>query len=98
VDAAQLSDAIVIYTGREISPFPARSAERLSEHFDDLTASDLVPEVTRLDEEFYQTEPAEREPLNAAADRAAAAFVARHPDLTMDAVDALRWCYTYDWR
>ncbi|PZS31617.1 MAG: hypothetical protein DLM58_11355 [Pseudonocardiales bacterium] len=76
----------------------ARSVERLSEHFDTLKASDLAVEAARLDEEFYEIEPANGESLNEAADHAAAILATHHPGLTKDAVDALRWCYTYDWR
>lgn len=98
METSQISEALVIYTGRGASPFPIRSLERLAERFGPAAASDLAAEVTRLDEEFYATEPASDESLDAAADRAAAVFAARHPDLTRDAVDALRWCYTYDWK
>jgi hypothetical protein len=98
MDADRLSEALIIYTGRRTSPFPVRSVERLSEHLGSLAAADLATEVTRLDEEFYATEPTNDESLDVAADRAAAIFATRHPDLTSDAVDALRWCYTYDWK
>jgi hypothetical protein len=54
--------------------------------------------VTQLDKEFYEVEPTPGQSLNDAADTAAARFPARHPDLTADAVAALRWCYTYDWK
>lgn len=98
MDAVRLSEALVIYTGRGRSAFPIRSLERISEHFGSVEAADLTAEVARLDEEFYRTEPSKDESLDAAADRAAATFAAHHPDLTSDAVDALRWCYTYDWK
>jgi predicted Ser/Thr protein kinase len=95
---AVLSHAVVIYTGRGISPFPVRSIERLAEHFVSLQAAELAPVVAGLDEEFYEVEPASGESLNAAADRAAAVFTSHHPELTAEAIDALRWCYTYDWK
>ena len=53
---------------------------------------------TRLDEEFYEVEPTDDESLEGSADRAAAVLSARHPELAPAAVDALRWCYTYDWK
>lgn len=98
MDGLLVSEAIVIYTGRGLSPFPARSLERLPERFDPLVASDLAAEVTRLDEEFHSVEPKNGESLEESADRATAAFAEHHPELTTAAVDALRWCYTYDWK
>lgn len=98
MDPVMTSRAIVVYTGRGLSPFPVRSPERLAEYFGPLVAADLAPVVDRLDEEFYEVSPASSETLEAAADRAVAVFVQRHPELTRDAVDALRWCYTYDWK
>ena len=98
MDALLVSEAVVLYTGRGRSPFPARSVERLQEHFGPLVASDLAAAVTRLDEEFYEIEPANGESLEDSADRAAAVFAERHPELTSAARGALRWCYTYDWK
>lgn len=98
MDALLVSEAILIYTGTGRSPFPTRSVERLPEHFDPVVAADLAAEVVRLDEEFYEVEPETGESLEASADRAAASFAERHPELTTAAVDALRWCYTYDWK
>ncbi len=98
MDANLLSRALVIYTGRGASPYPARSVDRISEYFGIVAAAELEAEVTRLDEEFYMLEPANDESIDAAADRAVSIFAAHHPDLTKDAIDALRWCYTYDWK
>lgn len=72
--------------------------ERLLGYFDPLVVADLAPVIDRLDEEFYEMDPHPGETLNTAADHAVAAFVERHSDLTSEAVDALRWCYTYDWK
>jgi hypothetical protein len=72
--------------------------ERLLEHFEPLVAADLAPLIDRLDEEFYEVGPESAENLNTAADLAAEVFAKRHPDLSAEAVDALRWCYTYDWK
>lgn len=95
----ELSRAIVLYTGRGGgSPFPTRSLERLAQYFDVLEAADLANEIAHLEEEFYEVQPTDLESLNESADRAAAVFASRHPELTEEAVDALRWCYTYDWK
>jgi hypothetical protein len=98
VDAEVVSRAIVVYTGRGLNPFPVRSPERLSAYFGESLALDLVPVVERLDKEFYEIVPASSEPLDEVADRAAGAFGERHPELSREAVDAFRWCYTYDWK
>ncbi|WP_375493437.1 hypothetical protein [uncultured Jatrophihabitans sp.] len=98
MDADLVSQALVVFTGKGLSPFPVRNVDRFAGHFGALTAADLAAEVQRLHDEFYKVEPRADESLVVAADRATAVFVARHPELTSDAVDALRWCYTYDWK
>lgn len=54
--------------------------------------------IVELFQEFYKVEPESHETLNQAADRAVATFTARHPDLSVEAVGALRWYYTFDWK
>jgi hypothetical protein len=72
--------------------------ERLLEHFDSLVAADLAPVIDHLDEEFYEVGPDSADSLKASADLAAEVFAQHHSDLTAEAIDALRWCYTYDWK
>lgn len=93
-----LNRAIILYTGRDISPFPVRDLDRLGGAFTAHDAADLAVEVDRLSHEFYEVKPDANETLIEAADRAAAVFAKRHPELSADAVSALRWCFAYDWK
>ncbi len=85
-----LSAAIILYSGRGLSPFPDRDLDRLP--------AELAGEVDRLASEFYEVTPDANETLIEATDRAAAVFAARHPELSAEAVSALRWGYAYDWK
>jgi hypothetical protein len=58
---------------------------------------DLLNAIEALAKDFYSSEAVhEVADLAEMGDRAAAEFRERHPEIAEDAVDALRWCYTFD--
>jgi hypothetical protein len=94
-----VSDAIVVWTGKGIERSPRCDDELLVERFGADTALDLVPAVRRLYDEFYESDARQTahdllEMGRAAADR----FRQLHPEIEETAVQALTWCYTYDFK
>ncbi|MDQ1727718.1 MAG: hypothetical protein QOK14_1763 [Frankiaceae bacterium] len=94
---ALLSEAIVEWTGKahELRQ-PDRDTARLVARYGRDDAQRVVRALRKLQAEFDETERCPDETRWLAADRAAATFAARHPELSTAAVEALRWCYAFD--
>ena len=92
-----LSEAIVDWTGKALAlRAPDRETSRLVERFGRDDAHRVVRALRTLQAEFDETQRQPGETRWLAADRAAEVFAGRHPELSRDAVEALRWCYAYD--
>lgn len=98
-DASLVSQAIVVWTGWGSASWPSRDDARLVERFGVDQALDLVPSVRQLKEEFYESEAeyvaADLAEMGGMASRR---FRELHPEISDDAVRALAWCYTYDYK
>jgi hypothetical protein len=58
-----------------------------------------LPILRRLEDEFYASDARFTEAdLADIGDRAAARFRELHPELTHDSIEALAWCYSYDFK
>jgi hypothetical protein len=98
-DAAEVSRAVVVWTGWSRAPRPARDEGRLVEEFGEERALELLPLVRRLTDDFYSSDAwLTRRTLTEIGAAAAANFRAKHPEVSDEAVEALTWCYTYDYR
>jgi hypothetical protein len=94
---ALLSRAIIEWTGKALAlREPDRDTARLVERYGRDDAQRVVRALRTLQAEFDETERCPGETRWLAADRAAAVFAARHPELSAAAVEALRWCYAFD--
>jgi len=62
-------------------------------------ALDLLPVVRHMQHEFYESDAHNVvADLDEVANTAATEFRVRHPELSDEAVDALAWCYSWDWK
>jgi hypothetical protein len=72
------------------------------QRFGEELALGLLPIVTQLANEFYESDASQTAPdLVAMGDLASARFRALHPELSIEAIEAieaLAWCYTYDFK
>ena len=69
------------------------------QEFGESRGLDLLTTLRSLEADFYDSEAHLTEPgQNAMTDRAADEVRARHPDLPSAVVDALAWCYSFDYR
>ncbi len=72
---------------------------RLVERFGEDQALALLPTVTRLYDEFYESDAHSTAPdLVSMGNLASARFRELHSELSDSAIEALAWCYTFDWK
>jgi hypothetical protein len=97
--AAEISAAMVIWTGWGSSNRPVRDEQRLVDELGEDKALDLMPVLRRLESEFYESDARFTvADLAQMGDEAAARFRGLHPELTQDAIESLAWCYSYDFK
>lgn len=98
-DPALLSRAIVIWTGFGVRSWPKRDTARLVATFGSEMTDRLLPLLRQLWDDFYASDARFVAPdLQSMGDRAAEQFRKAHPQLNDTAVEALAWCYTYDFK
>jgi hypothetical protein len=98
-DPKLLSDALVVWTAKAVTAIPSRDEARLVERFGDAVAHDLLPQLRRLQEAFYLSTAYNTAPdLKTMGDRAAEDFRRMHPEIGDESVEALVWCYVWDWK
>lgn len=97
--AAEISTAIVVWTGWGDEIRPNHSEFRLVKRFGDARAQDLIPILRQLEDEFYESDAKFTvADLAEMGDKAATRFRQLHPELTQDAIEAFAWCYSYDFK
>lgn len=98
-DPDLVSDAIVLWLGFRIVPWPQRDESRVVERFGMDGANALLPLVRALEDEFYESDARHiAADVKAMGEQASAEFRVEHPELSDDAVAALAWAYTFDFK
>lgn len=99
MDAGLVTRAIVVWLGWGRAAWPDRNEASLVAEFGTDVAVDVLPEVRRLERDFYASDARRvAADLSTMGDQAAAEFRARHPEIGAEAVEALAWSYTFDYR
>jgi len=94
-----ISNALIVWTGWGRTSWPQRDEKRLAEEFGPEQAHELMPKIQELEDEFYSTDARFlADSLAEMGQIASAQFRGRHPELSDDAVMALAWCYTFDFK
>ena len=95
----ELTEAVVIWTGWGRAAWPSRDKSLVVDRFGADLATELAPAISKLEDDFYSSDARHvASDLATMADLAAAQFRARHPEVGEEAVRALAWCYTYDYK
>lgn len=95
----QVGEAILVWSGRGRSSWPSRNDDLVAMRFGQETAATLLPLMRQLEDKFFASDA-----RHTAADLAEMArispqqFMAKYPELPDDAVRALAWCYTFDYK
>lgn len=98
-DASLVSEAIVVWTGWGQNAWPSRDEARLVERFGASTTADLLPRIRELEDDFYASNARFTvSDLGEMGHVAADQFRETHPEISDNAVRALAWCYTYDYK
>ncbi len=98
-DPVLLSRAIVVWTGWGETSWPVREQGRLTLRFGREAAVRLLPRIRELEDEFYASDaPFTISDLHQMGEAAADRFRRLHPEISDDAVRALAWSYTYDYK
>ncbi len=99
VDEGDLEKAVVLWTGRGTRSWPDRNDAALIREFGEARGLDLLVTLRSLEADFYSSDAHLTEPdLRAMTDRASEEFRSRHPDTPAALVDALSWCYSFDYK
>lgn len=99
MDASMLSTAVIIWTGWGQVAWPSRDEARLVDRFGSEATADLLPQIRKLEEDFYSSDARfVVADLKAMGEAAADDFRQKHPEISEDAVQALAWCYTFDYK
>lgn len=94
-----ISDALIAWTGWRRTSWPQRDELRLAEEFGSEQARELMPKLRELEEEFYSSDARlVASSLAEMGQMASEQFRCRHPELSEEAVRALAWCYTFDFK
>ena len=99
LNSSELIDAVRVWTGWGQSMIPSRDDARLAKQFGKKVAAKLLPIIKSLEDDFYSsdarfvaTDLEEMEKL------ASEDFKRKHPTIAEEIVEALAWCYTFDFK
>lgn len=99
VEDRVLSEAVIAYLGKGRSPFPRTDDEAVLTSVPDADAAAVLEKVHALAEECLSIRiDWSTHDLSQGGDEAKREMAARHPELSDDALVALRWAFTYNWR
>jgi hypothetical protein len=94
-----LTKAVVLWTGHGIRSWPHHDDAALVQEFGEARGLDLLVALRSLEADFYDTDAHLTEAnLQAMTNRASQEFRSRHPHIPSAVLDALAWCYSYDYR
>lgn len=95
----RVADAIVVWSGWGRGAQPHRNDESLVRHLGRQEAANLLPVVRELVDDFYSSDARyTAADLPEMARLASEQFLRKHPDSPDEAVRALAWCYTFDYK
>ena len=99
LSSPQLIEAVRLWTGWGWNMMPSRDDARLTNHFGDAVAAELLPVIKSLEDDFYSSDARlvaanlqEMEKLSSEH------FKQKHPAAADEIVKALAWCYTFDFK
>jgi hypothetical protein len=92
-----LASAVVIWTGWRSAPQPQRNDEAVLAHFGAKMGARLLDTIRALEQDFYATDT-RREAPRPEVEVAVHDFARRHSGAPRELLDALAWCYIYDFK
>jgi hypothetical protein len=97
----QRSEAVILFLGKGLNPWLKRKPERLTERFGEEIGLDLVQYVQTVLDELYGVQPdwsGGGDDLVSGTNKAVDRVRENHPELSEEALAALGWSFSYDWK
>ncbi len=96
----ELGEAIVVRSGRGVSPYPTFDLGRFKRHFGEEAAARLLPVADAMAKEFHKCDAWLRPGLSPLEQMRVAEreFAEKYPDMPEEAVRALGWSYSYNYK
>ena len=92
-----VGQALVLWIGFGSAIWPRRDDDAIVAAFGPTDAPAVLETLRALESDFYASDARDVAPdLAAMGDRAARQFRDRHPEVSDQGVNALRWAYTFD--
>jgi hypothetical protein len=98
-DQTLVSRAIVVWTGWGDTTSPVRDETRLVEQFGSEITVELLPQIREVESRFYSSNARlTTSDVTEMGEVAAEDFRGNNPGFSEEAVQALTWCYTFDFK
>ena len=98
-NSPQLVEPVRIWTGWRATPSPSRDEARVVQRYGAAKAAKLLPVIKSLEDDFYASDARfTAVDLQQMATLASEQFVQKHPGIDNEIVEALAWCYTFDFK
>lgn len=95
----EFTEALLVWTAYGRDVMPRRDDASVISRFGSEAASELLPQIRSLVDEFYLSDAKlTAVDLGEMARVAIEEFKAKHPEVADEVLKALAWCYTFDFR
>ena len=95
--STELVEAVRLWTGWGITSYPRRDDTRVTGHFGESVASQILPIIKQPERDFYASDAGmTAKSLEEMARMSSEQFKARHPGVASEIAQAFAWCYTFD--
>ncbi|HEY0168235.1 MAG TPA: hypothetical protein VGB75_14425 [Jatrophihabitans sp.] len=98
MDGATVSQAVALWLGWKQTSWPQPDEQRVVGRLGADEAAAVMPLVLAWHRDFYESDPFSAGSLVEMGDQASARFRALHPEATDEAVHALAWAFTWDYK
>ena len=96
---SQINEAVVVWLSMGTSPFPVQNDAAVLMKYGPQLGARLLDAIRRLDADYYASDAHHRATdLTDMGAQASAEFRRLHPEVSEDAVQALEWSYTWDYK
>ena len=98
-NSPQLVEAVLVWTGWGREMMPKRDDSRVVKRFGADVAARLLPIIKQLEDDFYESNARfKAADLPQMGTLASDDFRKKHPCVSDQIVQALAWCYTFDFK
>jgi hypothetical protein len=95
----EVAEALLVWSGKGHTSYPSRSEVRLQARYGSEMTARLLPLIKMLETDFYASDARyTAATLSEMGEQASAEFRRKYPQLPSNGVDALAWCYTWDFK